>query len=173
MKKPKMHEAFTRILDADGIIMGGFVRDFLIVGEGFGDIDFEIPGMDSPLFEGMKSCIASHEKTIGTTRFHQTRRKDCTDLSCNFFGLSKDGIFARPLKAMFSYELAFRMIAQKRYRLFNPMDARLVFKMEKKGWQMEGYLDCSIMDIPAKAPAHGSWQSLNGKVWQKLESLTL
>jgi|GEM_PF-4073915 len=148
-----LKEHLIDIVESGGLFCGGFVRDYLIRGEPFDDLDFyfqgEIPepyaswpfvgGAKTQLFEGTKYHC-------GTSPY---------DLTCNVFSFDGEKVVARPTYMTTSYAQAWRMIFEKRFIYTHRPDAGAREKMKRRGWIMEG-IDFNRRPDPY-APASGPW----------------
>lgn len=160
-----------RLYEAGANFTGGFVRDYLIRGECFNDVDFyfdEEPDwirqweQNNRRFFIHENCIEYHCQRI-------IQGSSTQDLSCNMFSFNKDrGIFARPSPYMFNYELGFKMLLNKQFAVLDLRDANIRFKMIERGWT-EIYV--TKMKGPITAPEHGSWDEHSKMARERLEEL--
>lgn len=167
-----MDALISKILDHGGVFIGGFVRDYLILGEHYNDIDFILRKDAGIKITNWKDSYMGREFVHNDTVFHWQYSFFPTDISCNFFGFSSEGIISRPTKINYSYEKSLRLIFEKKYVYFCPQDdMRVALKMRKRGWKMCQMLPNQIT-TEMKSPLHGSWESLNDEATKRIKSLT-
>jgi hypothetical protein len=156
-----MKNLLNEIVQSGGILCGGFVRDYLIRGGQFNDIDFFFK-KDWP------EPFQSWER-IRTVKGNETAQKifngvkyhclivESTDLSSNVFCFDGIKLYPRPLVAPIDYVQSFRFIFENKYTLQVPSlkNLRLEAKLKKKGWERAGIVYVSS-DI-ATPPSVGPW----------------
>lgn len=165
-----MRSIINEILGRGGHFVGGFVRDYLIRGEAFSDIDFVLPQEENLGISLSKKTQTHAEFNFDNTTFHWQYSAFQTDLSCNFFHYSSDGIVAKPTKINYSYEHSFELIKEKRFVYFTQNDMRIRHKMVCRGWIMTDSLHKQIRPT-LHAPKHGSWEALNQIAKQRIDAL--
>ena len=160
-----MIASLNNIIRAGGHFCGGFVRDFLIRGESFNDIDFCFnhkwpePFASWPLIRILKGRETA-EKFIDGMKYHCVNLEPI-DLTCNLFCFDGSKIFARssfeyrdrPL----NYIEAWEMLLEKKFIMQVPAikNVKLSAKLTKRGW-----VDCGIdlvTDRVATPPACNPW----------------
>ena len=165
-----MRSIINEILQRGGELLGGFVRDYLIRGEAFSDIDFVLPRHED-LGIGLSKKSQTHaEFIIDNTRFHWQYSAFETDLSCNFFHYSLHGIVAKPTKINYSYERSFGLIKDKEFAYFAQSCMPIRRKMILRGWVMAESLHKQIRPT-LHAPKHGTWEALNHIAQQRIDAL--
>jgi len=174
-----MHKVVSKILNSKGFFIGGFVRDYLIRGEKFSDIDYNFHD---------NACMRPTEKTIllrgkGDVNladleqkdylegllFHYCPRSYYYDLSCNLFGFDEDGFFPLPSYHKFDLEKAWELILEKKfYKLCN--GKLTINKMLSAKWEFIG----EINDRQSQIISHqrdGVWTKYNDKAMERVNQL--
>lgn len=155
-----MQKLLGDILTKGGVFCGGFVRDYLIRGEPFNDIDFffpdewpepycswhymrDIPGKEvvENYADGMKyNCL----------------KVEPLELSCNVFCFDGKNIFPRACYKPMDYVKAWELLLQKKYIMQVPgtKNVRLQEKIKKKGWEKVKavWVRGEIEELPATGP---------------------
>jgi hypothetical protein len=148
-----LKEPLNDVLKAGGLFCGGFVRDYLIRGEQFNDLDFYFPKEIPEPYASWPFIGGAKTKFFEGTKFH------CGispyDLTCNVFSFDGEKIVARPTYMTASYAAAWRMILEKRFIFTNLADIIAREKMKRRGWIMEG-IDFKRRPAPY-APTAGPW----------------
>ncbi len=148
----------TEILDCGGLFCGGLVRDYLIHGEKFNDIDFYFPNEIPEPFRSWKSNGARRIYFDKGVEFHciePQRLSGNTDLSCNIFSFDGQKLRARPTLNSFSYFKSWELLQNKRFVFTNTAEVRIKLKMLAKGWTQESR-DFRRQSEPI-APPLGPW----------------
>jgi hypothetical protein len=149
-----MKEALIDILKAGGLFCGGFVRDYLIRGEPFNDVDFYFPKVIPEPYASWKFVGGAKTIIIDGNKFHCCDNS-YFDISCNIFSFDGQGIVARPTYMEFSYTRSWQMLFNKSF-IFNDLrDVRVSEKMKRRGWQMAA-IDFRKRAEPF-APSCGVW----------------
>lgn len=176
-----MHKAISKILEQDGFFFGGFVRDFLIRGEKFSDIDYCFS--NSSYLELMNAYILDSNfnnkidlanlmeiSYIDGLNFHYSPvRGYYYDLSCNLFGFDKNGFFPLPSFHSFDLNKAWELLINKKF--FKLCDGRLTIKkMIRNGWECVGEID-DMQDQIICHNKNGIWNSYNNIAIQRLNEL--
>ena len=153
MKKEILHS----ILSCGGFLCGGFVRDYLILGEEYNDIDFYFQGDIPSEFNSWKSNGRARVKKIDGVTYHIVLMNPDSDLSCNLFCFDGQRLFARPTKVLFSYDKSWSLIFEKKFVYTNALDIRCRTKMLGKGWTQDR-ID-TRQKVEALAPLYGPWSN--------------
>jgi hypothetical protein len=152
-----LKEPLNDVLKAGGLFCGGFVRDYLIRGEQFNDLDFYFPKEIPEPYASWPFIGGAKTKFFEGTKFH------CGispyDLTCNVFSFDGEKIVARPTYMTASYAAAWRMILEKRFIFTNLADIIAREKMKRRGWIMEG-IDFKRRPDPY-APTAGPWSGFS------------
>lgn len=161
----------AKILEAGGMLTGGIVRDYLIRGECFNDVDFYFDEEPDWILEwGSNKKRLSRE--IDCITYHCQRIVPGTstqDLTCNLFCFNlKRGLFARPSPYDFDYNYGFAMLLQKEFGVLDLRDANIRFKMVARGWR-EIYMPKRRGEI--YAPEHGIWDEHTQTARERLEAV--
>jgi hypothetical protein len=157
-----------QIYESNGTFTGGIVRDYLLLGEMFNDVDFYFNTEPKWIYEWannhqkfwmVKDCVTYHCQKVPFN----------WDLSCNLFNFSKErGIFAKPSIHKFNYEVAFEMLLNKRFVLLHKFAINLKFKMIARGWVAEP----SFYETQEEqAPKHGSWEQYSEIASERMKAL--
>jgi len=160
-----------KLYEAGANFTGGFVRDYLVRGECFNDVDFyfdEEPDwiqeweQNGKRFFIYQDCIEYHCQRIIPGSSTQ-------DLSCNLFSFNKErGLFARPTPYVFDYELGFKMLLNKQFAVLDLKDANIRFKMVERGWTE---IWVSKRTSIVTAPEHGIWDEHTQTARERLEAV--
>lgn len=145
-----MHKVISKILNSNGFFTGGFVRDYLIRGEKFSDIDYAFHDslsanhLDKIInIEGVGEIDLGHLEQrdwIKGLFFHYCPRIYYYDLSCNLFGFDKNGFFPLPSFHTFSLNKSWELILEKKF--YKLCDGKLTTnKMLNLGWEMNGDIE--------------------------------
>lgn len=127
-----MKEQILKIIKDGGLFCGGFVRDYLIRGEDYNDIDFYFssempePYVSWPFIGGAKT------KFFEGTKFHCGTSP--YDITCNVFSFDGEKIVARPTYMEFSYTRSWEMIFKKEFVFTTMKDISSAEKMKRRGW---------------------------------------
>ena len=148
-----LKEPLNDILKAGGFFCGGFVRDYLIRGESFNDIDFYFEGSIPKPYASWPFIGGAKTQFFEGTKFHCGTSP--YDLTCNVFSFDGKGIVARPTYMMASYAKAWEMLFEKRFIYTHRQDAGAREKMKRRGWIMDG-IDFNRRPAP-HAPTSGPW----------------
>jgi hypothetical protein len=157
-----------KIYQSNGIFTGGIVRDYLLLGECFNDVDFYFNQQPEWILQWSnnrqkfwltKNCVV----------YHCQKSPFNWDLSCNLFNFSKErGIFAKPSIHKFDYEKAFEMLLHKRFSLLHLVAMNLKLKMIGRGWIAEP----SFYETQEEqAPEHGSWEKYSDLARERIKEL--
>jgi hypothetical protein len=174
-----VHKVISKILNTNGFFSGGFVRDFLIRGEKFSDIDYSFYNSYSInslnktvniLGKGQVDLSSLEQKDwLDGLLFHYYQRPYYYDLSCNFFGFDKDGFFPLPSFHTFDLNKAWELILNKKF--YKLCDGKLTtIKMLNLGWEMEGEI-YDKEDQIIKHPKNGIWDNYNEMATKRLNEL--
>lgn len=158
----------AKILESGGMLTGGIVRDWLIRGETFNDVDFYFDQEPEWILEwGSKNKRLFRE--VDCVTYHCQRIVPGTstqDLTCNLFSFSlKRGLFARPSPYDFDYNYGFAMLLQKEFGVLDLRDANIRFKMIGRGWK-EIYMPKKRREV--YAPESGIWDAYSDLARQRL-----
>ena len=148
-------EMLSSVLSYGGLLCGGFVRDWLILGEEHNDIDFYFQGDIPTKFNSWKSNGRARVNEIDGVTYHIVLMNPDSDLSCNLFCFDGQRLFARPTRVMFSYAKSWSLIFEKKFVYTNPLDIRCRTKMLNKGWTQDR-ID-TRQRSEATAPNYGPW----------------
>lgn len=148
-------EILSNILSCGGFFCGGFVRDWLILGEKCNDIDLYFEGDIPAEFNSWKSNGRARVNEIDGVTYHIVAMNPYSDLSCNLFCFDGEKLFARPTRVLFSYAKSWSLIFEKKFVYTNALDIRCRTKMLNKGWTQ----DCidTRQRSEATAPTYGPW----------------
>lgn len=174
-----MHKVISKILDTNGFFSGGFVRDFLIRGERFSDIDYAFhDSISANHLDKIINIPGRGEVDLGFLEekdwfegllFHYCPRIYYYDLSCNLFGFDKNGFFPLPSFHTFDLNKAWELILDKKF--YKLSDGRLTInKMLNLGWKIEG----DISDKQNQIIEHdriGVWNNHNQIARERLNEL--
>jgi len=174
-----MHRVIYKILNTDGFLSGGFVRDFLIRGEKFSDVDY---GFHNSFSENnMRRTIniigkgevnlnfLEQKDWLDGLLFHYCPRTYYYDLSCNLFGFDKNGFFPFPSFHTFDLNKAWELILNKKF--YKLCDGKLTTnKMLNLGWKMEDEINDKENQI-IKHPRNGIWNNYDKIAMQRLNEL--
>lgn len=155
----------NRIICAGGRLCGGFVRDYLIRGESFNDIDFTFNCKWPEPYASWRFIRTSKgretaENIIDGMKYHCVNLEP-TDLTCNLFLFDGVSVFPRPCfqyrDKPIDYSEAWEMLLQKKFVMQVPAfkNVKLRAKLIKRGWEHCG-VGLSIKTI-AQPPSHGPW----------------
>lgn len=162
-----LKELLNNILKAGGLFCGGFVRDYLIRGEDYNDIDFYFP-LDIPEpYASWKFIGGAKTMIIAGKKFHCATSP--YDLTCNVFSFDGEKIVARPTYIEFSYAKSWEMIFKKQFVYTNRPDTGAREKMKRRGWEMVS-IDFRKRPEPF-APSCGVWSDFK-QAKERFESLT-
>ena len=153
------------IAKAGGYFCGGFVRDYLIRGESFNDIDFCFAGkwpnpyVSWPLIR-TEIGRETAEAHIDGIKYHCVNL-ELIDLTCNLFCFDGVKIYPRPCfryrDKSVNYVEAWEMIFEKKFVMQVPAikNVKLRAKLTKRGWEDCG-IDLTINKITTP-PSSGPW----------------
>jgi len=148
-------EILNNIIANGGFLCGGFVRDWLILGEEYNDIDFYFQGYIPAKFNFWKSNGRARVNEIDGVTYHIVLMNPDSDLSCNLFCFDGKRLFARPTRVLFSYAKSWSLIFEKKFVYTNALDIRCRTKMLGKGWTQDR-VD-TRQGAEALAPLYGPW----------------
>ena len=175
-----MIASLNDIAGAGGYFCGGFVRDYLIRGESFNDIDFCFAGKwpnpyaSWPLIRAQLGRETA-EAHIDGMKYHCVNL-EAIDLTCNLFCF--DGLKVYP-RACFQYRdrpvdyfKAWEMLLEKKFIMQVPAikNVKLRAKLTKRGW-----MDCGIdlvANTLATPPQVGPWSDF-ALAKERFDSLAL
>jgi hypothetical protein len=162
-----LKEPLNDILKAGGLFCGGFVRDYLIRGEQFNDLDFYFPNEIPEPYASWPFIGGAKTKFFEGTKFHCGTSS--YDLTCNVFSFDGEKIVARPTYMTASYTQAWRMIFERRFIYTHRQDAGAREKMKRRGWEMVS-IDFRKRGEPF-APSYGVWSDFK-EAKERFDSLT-
>ena len=174
-----MHRVISKILNTNGFFSGGFVRDFLIRGEKFSDIDYAFhDSISANHLDKIINLEGKGQVDLGFLEqkdwldglpFHYCPRIYYYDLSCNLFGFDKNGFFPLPSFHTFDLNKAWELILNKKfYKLCN---GRLTInKMLNLGWNIEGEIN-DKQDQIIEHDRNGIWNNYNQIATKRLNEL--
>jgi len=148
-------EILSSVLSCGGFLCGGLVRDYLILGEEYNDIDFYFEGDIPAEFNSWKSNGRARFNEIDGVTHHVVTMNPHSDLSCNLFCFDGQKLFARPTRVLFSYAKSWSLIFEKKFVYTNALDIRCRTKMLSKGWAQDR-ID-TRQRSERLAPIHGPW----------------
>lgn len=152
-------------------LYGGFVRDYLIRGETFSDIDYYKDSFNGKILNVITKYglfqAGQEDQSICRVNYHFKLRSFSNDLSCNFFGFNKDGFFALPTEHDFCYNKAFEMILNKEYYYLGGEVNQN--KLMSRGWKKVGEENNKREDITA--PSEGIWNEYTAIAFDKIREL--
>lgn len=174
-----MHKVISKILNSNGFFTGGFVRDYLIRGEKFSDIDYafydslSVNHLDKLIkIEGKGQIDLAHLEQrdwINGLFFHYCPTIYYYDLSCNLFGFDKKGFFPLPSFHKFNLNKAWDLILNKKF--YKLCDGKLTIdKMLNLGWEMEDEINDKQKQI-IHHQRDGIWNDYNEKAMERLNEL--
>jgi hypothetical protein len=149
------NEILNSILSCGGLFCGGFVRDWLILGGEYNDIDFYFEGTIPEKFRSWKSNGRARVNVIDGVIFSLIIMNPHSDLSCNLFCFDGEKIFARPTRVLFSYAKSWELIFDKKFVYTNETDIRCRIKMLEKGWTQDR-IDTRQRAV-VSSPLYGPW----------------
>lgn len=134
------------------IFWGGFVRDYLIRGESFNDIDIDpsqcevnlIDYLDNNYSEFKTTCnffptyIINNYK-IQIVHLNGKEGFKPIDLSCNIFGFKNREIVPLDFPNSCDFEEHFNLILKKEMYLLSKNDIRRAKKFQERGWKINGF----------------------------------
>jgi len=173
-------QILSHLLDKDGVFYGGFVRDYLIRGESFGDIDYYFNNEFSYDFRTKLFYIDNQpinftstderRKYIFGKEYHFFHRSYYYDLSCNLFGFDKDGFF--PLVSQHKdvdLDKAWNGILNKEF--YKLSHGKLTIdKLRIKGWKMIDETTDLCQDLILR-DRNGIWQQYNEIAFQRIKDI--
>ena len=159
------------LLYSDYYLYGGFVRDYLILGERFSDVDYYGKNSNVKLLNvktnhGLFQAGLS-EQSVCKVSYHFQLRSYFNDLSCNFFGFDKNGFFALPTEHSFCYNKAFELILNKQY--YDLGGQVNESKLMLKGWKRVGKENDKRDEITA--PTEGVWTEYNAIAFERIREI--
>ena len=174
-----MHPVISRLLIVKGFFLGGFVRDFLIRGEKFQDIDysfhypFALSDSDATILNQNEIIrlddSEESKRRINGLYFHYCPTSYYYDLSCNLFGFDKDGFFPLPSYHLFDLNKAWELILDKKF--YKLCDGKLTTqKMLRQNWEMVGEIQDKENQI-IHHDRNGIWNDYNKIAKQRLNEL--
>ena len=133
-------------LEKGAILRGGFVRDWLIRGEKFTDIDFELFSEPDEYFKSWEDHPAAwassyfiKAKVVDGMWFDVIRKpvnNELCELSCNIFGFDGNRLVLLPFPTKFCPKKSWEMILEKKFtRLFDRAAPDAVGKIAEKKWK--------------------------------------
>ena len=139
-----MIELLSKIIDCGGIFCGGFVRDYLIRGEQFNDIDFFFFGEWPHPFSAWPLIRSEHGRETAEyhadgIKFHCVRLEPI-DLTCNLFCFDGQKIFPRKCFNPIDYKKAWEMLLNKQFIQQVPAIKNIALKTKllKRRWEFHG-----------------------------------
>jgi hypothetical protein len=155
-----MQDLLSDIVKKGGIFCGGFVRDYLIRGEPFSDIDFYFPGKwpEPYVSWDYKRSIKNQEVV---QRFIDGVKFDCIKMkpfqcTCNIFSFDGEKIFPRACCKPLDYLQAWELLLEKKFILQIPALENVIYeqKIKRKGWKKHGtvYITGEIEEPPTIGP---------------------
>lgn len=170
-------QILSYLLEDGGIFYGGFVRDYLIRGESFNDIDYSFAdemSIDKTLYiDDVPVNFADTEerrKMIFGKEYHFFHRSYYYDLSCNLFGFDKDGFFPLPSQHKdVDLDKCWNGILNKEFYKIS----RGILKTDKlkmRGWEMIDETTDLSQDIIIKDRT-GIWQDYNEIAFQRIKDV--
>ena len=156
-----MNGLLNKIISCGGYFCGGFVRDYLIRGEAFSDIDFSIDGEWPNPFCGWPLIRTelgreTSEKHINGIKYHCVRLEPI-DLTCNLFCFDGTKIFPRECFQPIDYIRAWELLLNRQFIQQAPAikNIALKTKLVKRGWEYVGItMAGNSISIPTKV---GPW----------------
>ena len=156
-----MTELLNKIISSGGVFCGGFVRDYLIRGEKFNDIDFLFSdGWPHPFsaWPLIRTEIGREtaEMHIDGMKYHCVRLEPI-DLTCNMFCFDGEKVFPRKCFEPINYAEAWKLLLNKQFVQQVPAikNVALKVKLVKRGWEFLGItITNKRMAIP---PTSGPW----------------
>ena len=162
-----MKERLLKIIKDGGLFCGGFVRDYLIRGKDYNDIDFYFPTDTPEPYASWKFIGGAKTMIIDGKKFHCGTSP--YDLTCNVFSFDGEKIVARPTFMEFSYTRSWEMIFRKEFVFTEIKDASSAAKMQRRGWSKVGS-DFRKRPEPF-APSCGAWSYFK-QAKERFDSLT-
>lgn len=168
------------LLEKNACFYGGFVRDYLIRGESFKDIDYYFSdGFICPQEKTINilnygdiffACVYERDKYLFGKKYHFFHRQFYYDLSCNLFGFDKHGFFPLPSQhPTFDLEIAWEGVLNKSFFVLS--EGRLTTnKMLDKGWKLAGKTIDYNKKISEKNRT-GAWQQYNDIAFQRIKDI--
>jgi hypothetical protein len=129
-------DCLIEILKAGGLFCGGFVRDYLIRGEDYNDIDFYFPLATPEPYDSWKFIGGAKTMTMEGKKFHCGTSP--YDITCNVFSFDGKRIVARPTFMEFSYARSWEMLLKKEFVFTTMRDIPSAEKMKRRGWAKIG-----------------------------------
>jgi len=136
-----MRDLLNDVLVKGGFFCGGFVRDYLIRGEPFNDIDFFFPGEWPEPYRSWhyrrdipgKEVVENYADGIK----YNCIKIEPLEFSCNVFCFDGKNIFPRACCKPMDYVKAWELLLQKKYVMQVPGIKNVVFevKIKKRGWK--------------------------------------
>lgn len=148
-----MKEKLAEIIKAGGLFCGGFVRDYLIRGEEYNDIDFYFPTTTPEPYSSWEFIGGAKTMFFNGKKFHCGTSP--YDITCNVFSFDGEKIVARPTYMEFSYTRSWEMIFKKEFVFTTMKDISSAEKMKRRGWVKVGS-DFRKRSEPL-APSCGMW----------------
>jgi hypothetical protein len=150
----KQKEPLNDILKDGGLFCGGFVRDYLIRGEEYDDIDFYFPEVTPEPYASWDIVGGAKTMIMNKKKFHCCKNTPY-DITCNIFSFNGEKINARPTLLEVSYTRSWELIFERKFIYSDFRDIRVREKMRRRGWEMVG-IDFRKRSEPF-APSHGPW----------------
>jgi len=169
-------DIISNLLDTDYYIYGGFVRDYLILGEKFSDIDYYSKKIHNLPTSMSTKCGFFHagyaDQYVCGVKYHFKLRCFTHALSCNFFGFDKNGFFALPTEHDFCYNKAFELTINKKYYDLGGIPhetKRMETKLMHRDWIRAGKENSKRENITA--PSTGIWTEYNEIAFERIRNL--
>jgi hypothetical protein len=176
-----MHDKILlHLLEKGATLYGGFVRDYLIRGENFSDIDYYFENQ-CPIDLGENTFKINNQiinfaandephKLVIDREYHFFHRTYHHDLSCNLFGFDKDGFFPLPCRhENVDLEKFWQGILNKEfYKLSNGKLTK--DKLISRGWKMIDQTEDLCHDIIHRDRV-GIWQEHNEIALQRIKDI--
>lgn len=153
VKNQKLFEQINEILDKGGLINGGFVRDFLIRGEPFKDIDFVFFGLERhpfPDWENYSNFGLEHnvkKKTVDGYELNVMNNPQpfYNEISCNRFSFDGSRLYLKKSTIDFCPMKCFEMILKKELTKFHDpnhqymvaMNLKKFYALRSRGWKWD------------------------------------
>jgi hypothetical protein len=156
-----MQDLLNDIISKGGIFCGGFVRDYLICGKTFSDIDFFFPGEWPEPYKSWHYIRAFKNQEVVENRIdgikYHCLKVEPLELSCNVFCFDGKNIFPRACYKPMDYLRAWELLLDKKFIMQVPgmKNIRLEYKLNKKGWQKTDTV-CITKELE-EPPTVGPW----------------
>jgi len=169
------------ILEKNAFFYGGFVRDYLIRGEKFNDIDYDFHHGDIDSKEGTINInnkkitignIQERKKIFFNHKYHYYHRMYYYDLSCNLFGFDKDGFFPLPCEhPNVDFEKVWQAILNKEFYILCKPNRRIRLKnFLSRNWKIAGEAISESNKIIYRDRT-GIWQNYNEIAFERIKNI--